>query len=370
MVLKLFQCMNVSLMNKTINTFLLICLFSFSISQIYDFSDLPNDDESFSVADFRLYVPEDIDTIKGIYAYMHGFGGDSRYIVQDSSMQALVKSIDFALMGVRLDNMHMDSGIGNSLLDAKSNFAEQANHNELNFSPLFFEGYSWGGQWSYHYTEWHHEDVIAFITMKGGYHDTTYSANAIHVPGYMFIGENDSDYRIDNLTNIFLNHRPFGAIWALAMEPNAGHNRVTDRNLLDNFLFDMIDKRLPNSFDTEQPISLLEISEDSGWLGNRTNYIISPYECYDQEIDTLSWLSNSLNAQNWQYFVSDSSVDTINNCNLGDLNFDGILNIYDILILLDIILDNSNYDESADMNYDQILNIQDILILIQEILNS
>ena len=46
----------------------------------------------------------------------------------------------------------------------------------------------------------------------------------------------------------------------------------------------------------------------------------------------------------------------------------GILNIYDILILLDIILDNSNYQESADMNYDQILNIQDILILIQQVL--
>ena len=35
-----------------------------------------------------------------------------------------------------------------------------------------------------------------------------------------------------------------------------------------------------------------------------------------------------------------------------------------------MILGNIDYNENADMNYDQILNIQDILILIQEVLNN
>ena len=35
-----------------------------------------------------------------------------------------------------------------------------------------------------------------------------------------------------------------------------------------------------------------------------------------------------------------------------------------------MILGNIDYNENGDMNYDQILNIQDILILIQEILNN
>ena len=357
-------------MKKLIKIFILFYFMSSVIGQTYDFSDTPNENETFSVADFSLYIPENIDTIRGVYAYMHGFGGDSRYIVQDSIMRALVEHIDFALMGVRLDNMHMDSGIGNSLIDAKNSFAEQSNHNELIFSPLFFEGYSWGGQWSYHYTKWRPQDVIAFITMKGGYHDTTYAANAIHVPGYMFIGENDSDYRIENLTSIFLAHRPLGAIWTLAMEPNAGHSQITDRNLLDNFLFDMLEKRMPDTFDINEPLTLLPIEENSGWLGNRTDYLIYPYNCYDEGIDTLSWLSNSSNAQNWQTFVSDSTVNTIINCYLGDLNFDDILSVLDILILLDIILGDIDYNENGDMNYDQILNIQDLLILIQEILNN
>ena len=178
-----------------------IVLFNPLNTQIYDFSDFPNEDESFTTADFRIYISEEIDTIRGIYAYMHGFGGDSRSIVQDSLMQELAKTVNFALLGVRLDNMYMDSGIGNSLIEAKSSFAEQSNHLELIYSPLFFDGHSWGGQWSYHYTQWNPEDVIAFVTMKGGYHDTTYSESVINVPGYMFVGENDSDYRIKNLTD-------------------------------------------------------------------------------------------------------------------------------------------------------------------------
>ena len=106
--------MNVLQMNRIINIFLLIFLFSFSLSQIYDFSDFPNDDELFSVADFRLYIPEDIDTIRGIYAYMHGFGGDSRHIVLDSTMQALSESVSFALMGelakrLRKSDQHIEA---------------------------------------------------------------------------------------------------------------------------------------------------------------------------------------------------------------------------------------------------------------------
>lgn len=71
------------------------------------------------------------------------------------------------------------------------------------------------------------ERVIAFITIKGGYHSLSLAGDAIKVPGYMFIGENDLDYRITNLTTIFETNRPMGALWTLAMEPDAGHSRVS-----------------------------------------------------------------------------------------------------------------------------------------------
>ena len=350
------------------NISIYLSFLTLAITQIYDFSDIPSEDESFTTANFRIFIPEDIDTIRGIYAYMHGFGGDSRNIVQDSIMKELSASIDFALLGVQLDNMHMDSGIGNSLLDAKLEFANQSNHPELIYSPLFFDGYSWGGQWSYHYSQWKPEDVIAFVTMKGGYHDTTYSQNAINVPGYMFIGEYDSDYRIENLTDIFLKHRSSGALWTLAMEPNSGHNRVSDRDLLNSFLFDMIDKRLPEVFNINEPILLNPLTENNGYLGNRTTFEIFNHNCYNFDRDSLSWMSNIENAQKWQSFVSENSSNlVVDFCYLGDIDYDNYLTVLDILLILDIIIEGE-YSTYADINYNQAINIQDILMLLQLIL--
>ena len=52
---------------------------------------------------------------------------------------------------------------------------------------------------------------------------------------------------------------------------------------------------------------------------------------------------------------------------IGDIDGDGGLTIYDIIILIDFILEDI-YDENGDMNYDDGLNIQDIMLLIAAIL--
>ena len=52
----------------------------------------------------------------------------------------------------------------------------------------------------------------------------------------------------------------------------------------------------------------------------------------------------------------------------GDLNDDGILNVLDIFLMVNMVLD-SGYDESADMNGDEIINVLDIVTLINAILS-
>ena len=52
----------------------------------------------------------------------------------------------------------------------------------------------------------------------------------------------------------------------------------------------------------------------------------------------------------------------------GDINSDGILDIYDLIIIVDFILEDI-YDENGDMNYDGGLNIQDIALLLNIILD-
>lgn len=293
---------------KLSRVFITISIISNLFGQVYDYTAVPGHDDTYTIAHFRIYIPETADTSKGVYVYLNPFGSDSRNIVYDSHMQTLCESNSFSLMGAQLNNMHMDSGVGSALLSALSDFSSQSNHPEIEFSPLFFEGYSWGGQWSYHFTVWQPSQTIGFITMKGGYHDTTYAGDAAFVPGLMFIGENDLDYRITNLTGIFLDHRPLGAPWTLAMEPDAAHNRITNRRLLDNYFLDIISRRLPNDFPIDESYPLNDVILNSGWLGDRQDQFISQYECYPLFADTASWSPTREAAIHWQTFVSDSTV--------------------------------------------------------------
>ena len=52
----------------------------------------------------------------------------------------------------------------------------------------------------------------------------------------------------------------------------------------------------------------------------------------------------------------------------GDMNDDGMINVLDIIIIVNLILDNE-YNVSADLNNDQNINILDIVLLIEIILN-
>ena len=292
----------------------ILFIFSFLSAEIYDVSIPENDTASYNYADFRMWVNDSTDTLRGIYWFMHPNNGDSRNIVTDSAYQALASGQDFALMGAHIFNMHMNTGIGDAVIAAMDSFAVLFRHDELGFVPFFVNGYSWGGQFGYHFTKWIPERVVGFITQKGGYHDTTAAGDAIEVPGLMFVGENDLPYRIENLTGIFLEHRPLGAKWILAMEQGAGHTQVTDHSFLNSFFNTISNLRLPDSVDVFQPIQLNTLPDTLGWFGDQNSWIIGSFDCYDGLIDSSSWFPSKNVGERWQYFVSEGEVNDTSEC--------------------------------------------------------
>ena len=54
---------------------------------------------------------------------------------------------------------------------------------------------------------------------------------------------------------------------------------------------------------------------------------------------------------------------------VGDINNDGMFNVQDIILLVDIIL-NDEYNEIADLNNDNIINVLDVIQLVNIILNN
>lgn len=279
---------------------------------IYDYLAAPDSSETFDPSPLRIYLPDTIETIRGIYFCVDPQNSDSRYIVENAAMLELVTAEGFALMGARLSNVDMASGIGAGILRGLNVFAQLAARPELTYTNIYFEGYSWGGQFSYHFTKWRPDRVVGFITQKGGYHDTAPAGDAIAVPGYMFIGELDLPYRIENLTGIFEAHRPLGAVWALAMQPGAAHERITDRKLLDPFFREVVAARIPLEIPPTSPVHLLTVDESSGWLGNRATFAIGIFDCYNDNIALASWLAKRPLCVSWQAFVSSGTVtDTI-----------------------------------------------------------
>ena len=299
----------------------ILFIFSFLSAEIYDVSIPENDTASYNYADFRMWVNDSTDTLRGIYWFMHPNNGDSRNIVTDSAYQALASGQGFALMGAHIFNMHMNTGIGDAVIAAMDSFAVLFRHDELGFVPFFVNGYSWGGQFGYHFTKWIPERVVGFITQKGGYHDTTDAGDAIEVPGLMFVGENDLPYRIENLTGIFLEHRPLGAKWILAMEQGAGHTQVTDHSFLNSFFNTITNIRLPDSMDVFQPIQLNTLPDTLGWFGDQNSWIIGSFDCYDGLIDSSSLFPSKNVGERWQYFVSEGGVTDTSECD-GSIGID------------------------------------------------
>ena len=72
--------------------------------------------------------------------------------------------------------------------------------------------------------------------------------------------------------------------------------------------------------------------------------------------------------QYYYSFIMDAPQDCPDDFLAGDLNDDGILNVLDIVLMVNMVLDDG-YDGVADMNGDGVINVLDIVTLINTILN-
>ena len=62
------------------------------------------------------------------------------------------------------------------------------------------------------------------------------------------------------------------------------------------------------------------------------------------------------------------SVCVGDDCVVGDSNEDGILNILDVVLLVNIVLANGEGDTCSDINGDGVLNILDVVLLVNLVL--
>ena len=280
--------------------------------------------ENYDNAEFRLWLPDEPDTLRGVLVAVHGSNLDSRPWVRQSSWKEFTKgrNVDvrpsywqdialrhgLALLGCNLTDKHhenmfieeyckVDEGSGQALLDALTDLAGQSGHPELSDAPLALWGMSAGGQFNYEFACWKPERTITFVLNKGGIYYTALAPQAARdVPGILFIGEKDSPFRNGIINGIFSMNRRANALWALTVEPNAVHEVARSLEMSEVYFDEVIPLRLP----LEPGGALRPLSLENGYRGDLNTLTYAPYNEEKAKEGPASWLPTEKTAQAWQ----------------------------------------------------------------------
>ncbi|MFC1485905.1 hypothetical protein ACFL55_02640 [Candidatus Latescibacterota bacterium] len=285
-----------------------------------DYAEVPG--KNYDKAEFRLWFPKNVRRLQAIVLLMPGSNGDGRPSVEDPTWQEFATQHNLALVGCRFTDkphdqsfieqyVNVSEGSGQALIDALVGLAKRSGHPELAAAPLLLWGMSAGGQFNYEFVAWKPERVVAFVVNKGGiYYSALVSPAARSVPGILFVGGKDLEFRTNTIVGLFAVNRRGGALWALAEEPNAGHVVGRSRDMAIMFFEEVLPLRLPRSLSSgDEPTTLRLIPEESGFIGDLRAKTFQKQGNANTPNYPTAWLPTERTARAWQMLVSDNPID-------------------------------------------------------------
>ena len=274
-------------------------------AQVLDYAVPPG--ANYDKAEFRLWTPAGgTAPFKAVLVLVPGSNGDGRPAVDDAVWQEFAKRMNVALVACRFTDkphdqnfieeyVNVSKGSGQALLTALEAFAAQAKHPEIASAPLLLWGMSAGGQFNYEFVAWKPERVAAFVVNKGGiYYSALVSAAARKVPGILFVGGKDLEFRTNTIVGLFAVNRRGGALWALAEEPGAAHVVGRSRDVALVFYEDV----LGHSF-----------TPASGFLGDLKAKTYQPMPEAGAPNYPTAWLPTERVARAWRALVTEQPFD-------------------------------------------------------------
>jgi poly(3-hydroxybutyrate) depolymerase len=269
--------------------------------------------ENFDKAEFRLWVPDVSGPVRAIVVLVPGSNGDGRAMADDPEWRAFAVRHSLALLACRFTDkphdqnfiehyVNVSQGSGQALLDALAAFAARAKHPELATAPFLMWGMSAGGQFNYEFVAWKPERVAAFVVNKGGiYYSALLSPAARSVPGILFIGGKDLEFRNNTIAGLFAVNRRAGALWALAEEPGVAHVVGRSRDVAMMFYEDVLPLRLgANGTSSLQPMV-----EKAGLLGDLKAHTARPLDESGTPNYPTAWLPTARVARAWEAMATE-----------------------------------------------------------------
>jgi len=264
------------------------------------------DTDNFQVAEFRLWIPETTDPIRAVVVLTHSYNSNGLGLAYSSYWQKFAKSENVAILAVHLENgpsstdsyTNADGGSGKALLKSLEILAEEMGHGYIKDLPFLMRGYSAGGVFSYSFSGFLPERMLAFANIRGGSLNFT-PENNIRIPGLLFYGENDSRQINSLIIEVIASKRLEGANWALVIEPGMDHFGTIKgpEEMIQNFFSTVLAKRLESGTN-----KIKDIAEDEGWLGSNIKLEAYSFSDYPYEKTTASWLIDEEFAKSWLAF--------------------------------------------------------------------
>jgi len=268
---------------------------------------------NYDKAEFKMWYPTDAGPLQAVAVLVPGSNGDGRAEVDDPVWQDFATRHKLALVGCRLTDkpheqnfieeyVNVSKGSGQALLDALTAFAGRSKHPELATAPLLLWGMSAVGEFNYEFVAWKPERVIAFVVNKGGIYYTALASHAArNVPGILFVGGKDLEFRTNTIVGLFAVNRRGGALWALAEEPAAAHIVGRSRDVALIFFEDVLPLRLGTP--------LRPIAEKDGFLGDLKAKTFQSASATGSPNSPTAWLPTERVARAWQAMVTEKPFD-------------------------------------------------------------
>ena len=222
-----------------------------------------------------LFVPATAGTIRGAVVFSHVGVGDWEF---DNSVWRTFAAIrGYALLRIAVGDIHdrvtpWESPAQSATLITRifDTMAVQAGRPTLRDCPLVFWGHSAGGFWITRFIPYFVDRTAGFVAFHGSLSsDEMYATDTLEIPGLFLIGEYDPIWIRDGATEHVRIGRENGARWALVVEPNAKHWDVDPgRWLMISFTETVFERRLADTADLTQGLSLATLPESDGWIGH------------------------------------------------------------------------------------------------------
>ncbi|MCF7560014.1 alpha/beta hydrolase [Sabulilitoribacter multivorans] len=261
---------------------------------------------------FTMYLPKNVNEVKGVIFFLTGGSGDSRPWVRGDvtsppeavlgrqQIVQIMESYNLVLIGNESSH-YSEASPYQSMLSALQAFANASDHPELAFAPLLPFGYSTGGRAALNFAFNYPERTVGVYVYKGDISNISDQSWEIirNIPTFLHMGELDTNVGSTIPYQFGLN-REEGALWGAGIEKGVAHEFNPPFEFITDWMKASAISRIPNSITSNSTPVLKEIMKESGWLGDHDTFNIMTYNEFQGDLGSASWLYNEETAEGWK----------------------------------------------------------------------